>query len=171
MSYARLVLVTLGIGIAAGSAMRYALDESWGARGWPETEGRIVSSSVAAETRYISSGRGRMTRAPAYEPRIVYRYRAAGAERTGSRIWSGQAQSWDDRAGAEAVAARYPLFGDVRVRYDPEAPDQAYLIANRPSIGWILLGLFGLLLAWFGSHAKGREPRRRTPSEGAGHGA
>ena len=171
MSHTRLVLVTLGIGIAAGSTARYALDESWAARDWPEAEGRIVSSGVTAETRYISSGGGRMTRAPAYGPRIVYRYRAGGAERTGSRIWSGQAQSWDDRAGAEAFAARYPLFGEVRVRYDPEAPDQAYLVANRPSIGWILLGLFGLLLAWFGSHAKGREPRRRTRPEGTEHGA
>lgn len=161
MSYVRVVLVTVGVGIAAACGGRYGLDyrESAAARGWPAVEGQVISSRVAEETRYLSSGGGRMTKIRQYEPRVTYSYDVGGVSRTGSRVWWGEAQLWDSRAEAERFAAGYPLFQKMPVHYDPADPDEAYLVAQGPSIGWLLLAGFGLLVAGLGTRARGRKER------------
>lgn len=157
MSKTKFVLIAVGLSMAVGSAARYATDDSWTAGGWPTAKGRIISSQVEEVEQTVTSG-SRASNVVSYEPRILYRYTAAGSERVGSRIWSAEAESWSSREGAEAFAAEYPLSSEAIVYFDPADPDNSHLRANWPHWGWLMLVVLGLGIAWLGT--KSGTPRQ-----------
>jgi uncharacterized protein DUF3592 len=92
---------------------------------WPQTQGRIVKSEVAA-THHQFSGEATEVK---NEPAIAYEYSVAGKTLTGTRISIGE-----DSGGAntEATLAHYPVGAVVMVYYDPKKPEDCLLERDVP---------------------------------------
>jgi hypothetical protein len=92
---------------------------------WPQTVGRIVSSSV--ESYKTRTGRGDSgTGATVYQVVVEYSYRVGNRDYHGTRLsFGGQVSA--GRELAEAKAAQYPPGSDVMVHYDPANPSDAVL--------------------------------------------
>jgi hypothetical protein len=120
------------------------LRQAVAARGWPVTRGRIVRSVVQQKWLSASATRGAPVRT--YQALVEYHYRVGGREYAGRRLRFGAAVSTDE-ATAEAEAARFPVGGDVDVRYDPRMPDSAVLepvVAFKPLTVLLIAVFFGL---------------------------
>ena len=99
--------------------------QSAAAARWPQTVGRIVSSSVEShKTRAGSAGSG--TWVTVYQAVVEYSYRVGDRDYHSTQLSFGGRVS-AGREGAEATAARYRPGSDVMVRYDPANPSDAVL--------------------------------------------
>ena len=85
-----------------------------------------------------------------YEPVVVYRYRVAGREYTASRVTPLE----ESRSGrwARRVTARYQVGSEYTAYYDPEHPEEAFLLRSRSVIPWafIAIPLIGMVLILVG---------------------
>jgi hypothetical protein len=95
------------------------------ASAWPQTQGRIVKSEVAAARHQFAEEATEIKN----EPAIVYEFSVAGKKRTGTRISIGE-----DSGGAntEATLAHYPVGAVVMVYYDPKDPENCVLERDIP---------------------------------------
>ena len=90
---------------------------------WPAVRGRIVRSLVREDTNPLPTVDESRTR---YTPEVRYEYVVDGHEHSASRIdLLDRAASWP--GFAERVIARYPMWSDVTVFYDPTDPSRAIL--------------------------------------------
>ncbi|HEU4326576.1 MAG TPA: DUF3592 domain-containing protein [Roseiflexaceae bacterium] len=98
------------------------------ARLWPQARGRIVRSEVQ-EVLFMARGRYGRGWFPQwiYRPRIVYRYRAGGADHEGERLHLIRGVATFGRRAAERAVARLPLGAPVTVFYNPDNPAEAAL--------------------------------------------
>ena len=112
------------------------------AKGWPTTEGWIVTSRAESfVTTAGSAGHG--PKARLYQPVVEYRYTVGGHEYHSTMTGFGPAVS-EGQSRAEARASRYPEGSTVAVHYDPAAPAIA-VIETQVSYPW----LTGLLVVAF----------------------
>ena len=85
-----------------------------------------------------------------YEPVIVYRYRVQGREYTASRVTPLK----ESRSGrwAQRVIGRYQVGSEYTAYYDPEQPEEAFLLRTRSVIPWAFIGipLVGMVLIGVG---------------------
>lgn len=126
------------------------------ARGWPETQGAIVSVTIRSET-LMAGNQGRTRelreRLREYYPSITYRWEVDGQGYTGSRYQLGTThEKYKERGEAVAAAVNYKNGEPIAVYYDPEDPSQAVL--DKSASGAIFIPLpLGLLFAatgWLG---------------------
>ena len=105
---------------------------------WLSAPGRIIASEV--QRRGGSSGRNQY-----YVPLVRYSYIVHGREREGARLrfFFASARS---RGGAEAMLAPYPAGAEVKVRYDPDNPDQSVLEPGKTSARMLLMAILCFLL-------------------------
>ncbi len=95
------------------------------ASGWPQTAGRIVSSSVEHYRQRVGGARtGNLV--TFYEAVVEYSYSVSGRDYHSTRLSFG-AKAAGSQALAEAKAARYPADSQVMVHYDPKNPSNAVL--------------------------------------------
>jgi hypothetical protein len=104
---------------------------------WPTTQGTVVSSKLHAST----SGRGKRS----WEVLAQYEYRIDGAVHRSGMIGYYTHTSFDDKADAEELVARYALGSQVVVHYDPTAPDRAVLDITGYEVGTRAAWAFGIL--------------------------
>jgi hypothetical protein len=101
-------------------------------RGWPATEGEVLSTAIR---RHGGSDYRRR-----YRPIVRYRYAVGGVQRENDNIEHGM-----ETSGAEAwalrVVARYPAGSKVAVRYNPIEPGQSSLDTSLGALGWIVVAL------------------------------
>jgi Protein of unknown function (DUF3592) len=113
---------------------------------WPVTDGTILATEVLTEESRSGTGRNAST-TYSYRPVFRYAYRVAGRSYEGSAFELNNPASYGEPEEAEAVLADYPVNGKTMVHYDPEAPETAVLIVNKPDLVLnIFLFLFGALL-------------------------
>jgi hypothetical protein len=93
------------------------------AAGWPETAGRVVSSSVEHYQKRVGGARSG-TLATFYEPVVEYAYRVNDRDYHSTQLSFG-GKAAGSQAIAEAKAARYPAGDQVLVHYDPKNPSNA----------------------------------------------
>jgi hypothetical protein len=88
-------------------------------RRWPQVEGTILVSDLE-RSRDIDSGY-------MYRAEISYRYTVADEDFVGSRARFGDAFSLSWSAPAVRIVQRYKVNSRVRVRYDPDNPQESVL--------------------------------------------
>jgi len=151
-----LKIVTAGlllIGLLMSGFGIYFIALGYEAEGWTEVEGRVVSVSVRVDTDLSSSQASRTRREELrrYYPSIRYVWVVEGKGYSGSRYRLGEThEKYDERAEAQAAAARFPAGSPVTVYFDKDHPDQAVLDPSL-SMGVFVplpLGLLFLLLRW-----------------------
>jgi hypothetical protein len=92
---------------------------------WPQTQGRVVKSEVAATHHQFAEEATEIKN----EPAIAYEFSVAGKKFRGTRISIGE-----DSGGAntEATLAHYPVGAVVMVYYDPQNPENCVLERDIP---------------------------------------
>lgn len=153
------VFLAFGLAIAGGSSFYYA--SSWlrasEGRGWPTTQGTILSIHVEDRVSEGSDGRSSYT----YHPRIAYSYRVGARTLRGERIWLTGNDFYNDRADAVAFVQDYQIAQSVPVAYDPQRPSQAALLIENPPWQILLFTAFGLV--WTGLSLGFRRMGRGRP--------
>jgi hypothetical protein len=98
-------------------------------RGWPTTQGTVVSSRLDKYRR----------ESPGCRPRIVYRYQVAGRTYKSHRISFQQSRSCRE---AEMAISNHPVNGSVEVHYRPGDPGEAVLLpATWNNDGFLVFGV------------------------------
>lgn len=137
------VFMAFGLVFAGGPAFYYV--SSWlrvaEGRGWPATQGTILSVDVEDRTSRDSDGHTSYT----HYPRIAYAYRVGNRMLRGERIWLTGNDFYNDRADAVAFVQDYEVGQTVPVVYDPRHPGQAALLVENPPWQILLFIAFGLL--------------------------
>jgi hypothetical protein len=87
-------------------------------RRWPQVEGTILVSDLE---------RSRDSDGYMYRPEISYRYTVADEDFIGSRARFGDALSLSWSGPAVRIVQRYKVNSRVRVRYDPDNPQESVL--------------------------------------------
>ena len=116
-----------------GLAHRSARAAVAAAERWPSAPGKILATEP--QRRGGSSGRNQY-----YVPLVRYSYVVNGREREGSRLRFGYTSA-RSRGGAEAMLAPYPVGAEVKVRYDPDNPDQSVLEPGKTSANMLFLAI------------------------------
>jgi hypothetical protein len=107
---------------------------------WPDAPGKVVGTDV--EQRGSSST---TTGSTYYVPLVRYTYVVNGREREGSRLRFGLTTA-RTRRGAEAMLAPYPAGTAVKVRYDPDNPDQSVLEPGKTGSNLLIASIACFLL-------------------------
>jgi hypothetical protein len=105
----------------SGLVHRRARSLTEAAKRWLDAPGTIVATDVEQRGGISATNRNSY-----YVPLVRYTYVVNGREREGSRLRFGMATA-RTRGGAEKMLAPYPPGAAVKVRYDPEYPDQSVL--------------------------------------------
>jgi Protein of unknown function (DUF3592) len=118
---------------------------------WPQTMGRIVSSTVEHYRQRVGGARtGNLV--TFYEAVVEYSYDVGGRNYHSTRLSFG-AKAAGSQALAEEKAARYPAGSQVMVHYDPVNPANAVLdlkVAHGVTSLAVALVFFGLALFFSG---------------------
>jgi len=140
MGYLGIFVALIGLvgALWAGLAHRRARALVEAAERWLNAPGRIIASEV--QRRGGSSGRNQY-----YVPLVRYSYAVHGREREGSRLRFGFLSARSP-AGAEAMLARYPAGAEVKVRYDPDNPDQSVLEPGKTGANLLIAAIFCFFL-------------------------
>ncbi len=125
---------------------------------WPVADAVITASEVVRSRSSNDSG-------PTYRPEVSYDYSVDGASLSGDRISFGGAVSSSNQSWARSVVARYPVGGQVQVRYHPDDPS---LVVLEPGMNWAvwLLPGFGALFLLVGVAMLIFLPRMMRPAAG-----
>lgn len=114
-------LIGLVVGLLMARAHRRASANASAARRWRTAPGKVIETGISSQSGHTSSG-GYVY----FAPWIRYSYTAAGSERTGERLRFGDVTT-RTRGGAETIVGRYPVGAEIKVHFDPDAPDQSVL--------------------------------------------
>jgi hypothetical protein len=114
------------------------------ARHWREAPGKVVASQVQRRDLGAST-----TQTAYYVPQVSYAYVVGGREHQGSRLRFGM-PSARTRGGAAAMLARYPAGAEIKVRYDPDAPDQSVLEPGKAGGNLLFMTIFCGAICLFG---------------------
>lgn len=142
----RLLMIAIGLALTAASAGYYGW-ASWRVtqmRGWPETSGRIVSSTLRVSQG--SRGPDRTVSASNYHPEVRYTYTVDDRAYRGNRLWITGYTGFYRIDEAAAINDAYPPGGAVAVRYNPSDPSDAALRAVSPR--WEILFVAAMGIAW-----------------------
>ena len=127
-------------------AVSQALKARKAEENWLTAPGEVLTSELETHRSHTRSGTS-----TTYLPKVTYRYHIMGQTYTGNAIGFGK--STYGRGKAEAILARYPLGGQLSVRYDPADPTKAVLetkaagFTNYLIVGIALL-VMGIVTAW-----------------------
>ena len=125
-----LIFVAVGIATLIFVSKGIALGKA--SLGWPETEGKILSSKVGSRR----SSKNKSTR---YSPKISYQYSVNEQDFTGNKIRIGGISSTNHRK-ANTYVKRYPAGKAVAVYYDPQDPATALLESGIGTHVYVALG-------------------------------
>ena len=115
-------------------------------RSYATTRGRVTQRELAVVGG--DAREGRWGKGGGYRPKATYVFSVDGVEHTSDKVT--YAHRGLRKSLAEQALAAIP--DEVDVHYDPQDPDEAYLVKHSPRLGYWLLGggilgaLFGLLL-------------------------
>ena len=142
IGYLGIFVAALGAALAlwGGLGHRRARALMEAATRWPEAPGKVIAADV--ERR---GGGATANRNTYYRPLIRYTYVVSGREREGSRFRFGMTSA-RTRAGAEKMLAPYPPGAAIKVRYDPEYPDQSVLEPGKTGSSLLFGAIAGVLL-------------------------
>ncbi|MGH9554701.1 MAG: DUF3592 domain-containing protein [Terriglobales bacterium] len=119
----------------------YQVSRIWESESWLKTAGRVVSSRSVPGTGPFSSYTDYAD--------VAYVYTVAEREYKSRNLrWGSDYRL--TRAGAAEEAARYPVYAEVEVYYDPDAPSDSVLERgfNRHFLFDVLLSLILISLAF-----------------------
>jgi hypothetical protein len=110
-------LVGLIGGVLSGLGHIRARARSQAAACWLTAPGTMIEAGAV---------RGGSSRNSYYSPAVRYTYEVNGRIRQGTRLRFGMVSA-RSRGGAEKMLAPYPVGGAIRVRYNPDNPDESVL--------------------------------------------
>lgn len=126
-----LTLLMIGLGITLGYGP-YLVMRARRCDSWPSVEGTVLAS----DSERASGRKGR------HLLRIRYEYQVADQLYENNSIWPDGPRSVDHAASFMAL---YPPGSKHPVYYDPASPDDAVLLREGTSRGWLTLAL-GMLI-------------------------
>jgi hypothetical protein len=155
MKYLRIVMLFAGMALMAWGGVVLVRNQLRGAevRGWPRAQGRITMSQV--DTLHATE----VGNAGDFYPHLRYDYIVNGRTYHGETLYLDEHRSF----GSANVAARELVFLEVgaeaEVLYNPQNPQEAALIVDKPTWRYFFVFLFGALLAWLGWRLRRLQPR------------
>lgn len=114
-------LIGLVVGLLTARGHRRARANASAAQRWRSAPGKVIETGIGVQTGHNSSGGYSY-----FSPWIRYSYVADGTERTGQRLRFGDVTT-RTRGGAETILGRYPAGAEIKVHFDPDAPDESVL--------------------------------------------
>jgi hypothetical protein len=144
MKYLRIVMLLLGMTLLIGGGSLFARNylRTAETRDWPRTQAHITDSKVDTLHRQEVGNEGD------FMPHVRYDYVVRGRTFHGDTLWLDEHRSF----GSANVAARELAFletgTDTEVMYNPQDPQEAALMIDKPSWRYFFLALAGLLLGW-----------------------
>ncbi len=156
-----IVLALAGAGYWLQTGTQSEIEQRRLAQDWPKTTGTVSEAGVA-ETKgfkmriYHQPFRQRIR---LFRPQIHYSYRVAGQDYQSSKYQNNYLSAGSEWATifpkkAQKIADQYPPGQPATVRYNPQQPDQAYLVLDtsitRPlitrMIGYMLIAAAALIV-------------------------
>jgi hypothetical protein len=139
-------MVVLGLSSIVGGlgAWWHRVQRAAAVADWPQVAGEVRSAEIIVIPD--SDGPDR------FEPRIRYRYRAAGGWHEGDRLRVGARTDFAERIEAQLALQGYRPGERVTVYYDPDRPSRSVLepVATPTGIRqWLLFGAFLLVSAGY----------------------
>lgn len=117
-----LVLVVLALILGFGGVIFYNQKKKQAAASWVQTQGTVISSTIATERDRDSDGHVTTY----YNPEVNYAYTVGGVEHRGHRIKFGFTRT-QFSAQAAKTTEKYPQGAAVTVYYDPAKPQDSVL--------------------------------------------
>ena len=144
-------ILFLLVGLALLGFGLFGIGDTWWkvseARGWPTTEGVILSRD-SRDVRWV----GRSSSGTRYVPEIRYRYSVGGTSFVSENVYPGTSEQWDTREELQAyMDAEFPARGPVTVSYDPDSPARSAIILRGrywTAATLTICGLIGLVGFW-----------------------
>lgn len=165
MKYLRIAVLLLGMALLAGGGWLFAKNEIRSAetRNWPRAQARITESRVDTLHRQEVGNAGD------FMPHVRYDYVVRGRTFHGDTLWLDEHRSF----GSANVAARELAFleagTETEVLYNPQDPQEAAVMIDKPTWRYFFLALLGGLLVWLGWQMRKLQPRpqpMRQPQPG-----
>ncbi|OVE76478.1 hypothetical protein BVX98_05730 [bacterium F11] len=128
-----LIFAIIGIGALIWGTTSYKKAQE--AKGWPTTEGKIISSEVDSHWSRTGTGTNRRSKMM-YDAKVVFEYSVEGRVYTSNKVSFGEYSS-SSRRSAQKVVEKYPPNKDVIVFFDPVNPEMAILEPGK--IGGIVI--------------------------------
>lgn len=159
MKYLRIVMLLAGVALMAWGGIVLVRNQLRGAEvhGWPRAEGRITLSRV--DTLHATE----VGNAGDFYPHVRYDYVVNGRTFHGETLYLDEHRSF----GSANVAARELVFLEVgaqaEVLYNPQNPQEAALIVDKPTWRYFFIFLFGALLTWLCWRLRKIQPRQPMP--------
>jgi hypothetical protein len=124
-------LLLIGLALAVFGVVYYRRGSARfaAAKSWVQTQGTIISSAITTHTQMTND-----MVSTSYRAQAAYRYRAAGAEREGSRVFLCARTDWNSEKQAQTWLAANPVGATVPVWFDPGNPTDSALTLNKPSL-------------------------------------
>jgi hypothetical protein len=155
MKYLRIVMLLGGVALILWGAIVLVRNQLRGAEvhGWPRVQGRITLSRV--DTLHATE----VGNAGDFYPHLRYDYVVNGRTFHGETLYLDEHRSF----GSANVAARELVFletgNDVEIMYNPQNPQEAALIVDKPTWRYFFIFLFGALLTWLSWRLRKIQPR------------
>jgi hypothetical protein len=155
MKYLRIVMLLGGVALILWGAIVLVRNQLRGAEvhDWPRVQGRITLSRV--DTLHATE----VGNAGDFYPHLRYDYVVNGRTFHGETLYLDEHRSF----GSANVAARELVFletgNDVEIMYNPQNPQEAALIVDKPTWRYFFIFLFGGLLTWLSWRLRKIQPR------------
>jgi hypothetical protein len=155
MKYLRIVMLLGGVALILWGAIVLVRNQLRGAEvhDWPRVQGRITLSRV--DTLHATE----VGNAGDFYPHLRYDYVVNGRTFHGETLYLDEHRSF----GSANVAARELVFletgNDVEIMYNPQNPQEAALIVDKPTWRYFFIFLFGALLTWLSWRLRKIQPR------------
>lgn len=134
-------IIFFGIGLFIIFTTWPKVKPGYDCKNWPTTKGVILE----AEVQKVLRG----DEVDSYEPALKYSYEIAGVKRASSRItFNAKTMSFKSRDEANAFLSKYQVGTEIAVRYDPQHPEEAVLIAGHDSGRLTFLAVGVAFLVW-----------------------
>ncbi len=116
---------------------------------WPRAPGVVTSARLDSWTQSSKDRDGYDRTDRVYRPIVHYTYKVNGQMLEGNRIHRNDGTA-TDRGAAQRAIDKYAPQQEVKVLYDPQNPQIAYLETRR-SIGGVILCAFGVFWVALGA--------------------
>ncbi len=122
------------------------------AQRWPTTQGIVIATDLERTVSTSKDSNGRTTRSVSWDPKVFYRYAAAGRQFRSDSLWLNSHASFGSEEDGVAFLKPYRIGAKLKVFYNPADPADAAVIVGPPAywlLAFCLMGAAFFAAGWF----------------------